>query len=60
MYMDTDDQDLKRAKYNAARDNQYYSTYGPVANPKIPTTGTWDDHDYAWNNMVSKDSEYLC
>jgi len=55
MYMDTDDLDLKRTKYNAARDDQYYSAYGPVADPKIPTTGTWDDHDYAWNNMVSND-----
>jgi hypothetical protein len=51
MYFDTDDMENKRAAYNKARNDQYYSTYGPIAEPKIPTTGTWDDHDYAWNNM---------
>lgn len=40
-----------KVAYNNARDDQYYSAFGPVAEPKIPTTGTWDDHDFAWNNM---------
>jgi hypothetical protein len=26
------------------------SKIGPLANPKIPVTGTWDDHDYGYNN----------
>lgn len=51
MYFDTDNMENKRLAYNKARNDQYYSAYGPVAEPKIPTTGTWDDHDYAWNNM---------
>lgn len=51
MYFDTDNMDDKRQAYNDARNDVFYSTYGPVAEPKIPTTGTWDDHDYAWNNM---------
>lgn len=42
MYADTDNQNTKRQAYNTARNDQYYSQYGPVANPKIPTTGTWD------------------
>jgi hypothetical protein len=36
------DQELKRKAYNAARDDTHYATFGPVADPKIPTTGTWD------------------
>ena len=50
MYRDTNDSQGKREGYNAARNDVYYSTYGPVAEPKIPTTGTWDDHDYGINN----------
>ena len=51
MYYDTSDMNLKRQAYNDARDDRYYSEYGPVAEPKIPTSGTWDDHDYAYNNL---------
>mmetsp|Transcript_33855 Transcript_33855/g.49377 ORF Transcript_33855/g.49377 Transcript_33855/m.49377 type:complete len:733 (-) Transcript_33855:349-2547(-) len=51
MYMDSNNMDHKRNAYNAARNDQYYSSMGPIADPKIPVTGTWDDHDYAWNNM---------
>ena len=39
VYMDTNDSLSKRNAYNAARNNGYYSTYGPVGTPKIPTTG---------------------
>jgi hypothetical protein len=42
MYADTDNANTKRVAYNTARNNVYYSQYGPVAEPKIPTTGTWD------------------
>jgi hypothetical protein len=51
IYADTTSMQTKRIAYNNARDDIYYSNYGPVAEPKIPTTGTWDDHDYAENNM---------
>ena len=49
MYADTTNMGEKRQAYNAARDDAYYSAKGPPAIPKIPTTGTWDDHDYAEN-----------
>ena len=42
MYADTDNANTKRIAYNTACNDPYYSQYGPVANPKIPTTGTWD------------------
>ena len=51
MYFDTNNMGIKRVAYNRARNDQFYSAFGPVAEPKIPTTGTWDDHDFAWNNM---------
>jgi len=50
MYQDTNDSQAKRNAYNTARSNSYYTTYGPIAEPKIPTTGTWDDHDYGIEN----------
>ena len=49
MYADTTNMGEKRQAYNAARDDAYYNAKGPPAIPKIPTTGTWDDHDYAEN-----------
>ena len=39
MYQDTNDSQAKRAAYEAARNHPYYAQYGPVAEPKIPTTG---------------------
>lgn len=42
MYEDTNDMNRKREAYNAARNDIFYATSGPVAEPKIPTTGTWD------------------
>jgi len=57
MYEDTNDSQKKRRSYNAVRADEYYSQYGPVAYPKIPTTGIWDDHDYAINNYGSN---YQC
>lgn len=39
MYGDTSDSQAKRDAYNCARGDSYYSQYGPVAEPKIPTTG---------------------
>lgn len=41
MYMDGTNIEAKRVAYNTARDDVYYSTYGPPAEPKIPVTGTW-------------------
>jgi hypothetical protein len=32
---------LKRDIYNINKDDPYYSTYGPIAEPKIPVTGIW-------------------
>ena len=41
MYADGMDMNAKRIAYNNARKDPYYSTYGPVADPKIPTMATW-------------------
>jgi alkaline phosphatase D len=57
MYKDTNDSQAKRQAYNSARGDSYYSQYGPVADPKIPTTGTWDDHDFGYNN---DGDNYVC
>jgi hypothetical protein len=35
--------DVKREAYNEARDNVYYQTHGPVAEPKIPVMATWGE-----------------
>ena len=56
-YSDGRSLETKRERYNAARNDQYYRKHGPVAEPKIPVTGTWDDHDYAANNQGD---EYEC
>jgi len=56
-YSDGTSLETKRERYNAARNDQFYSEYGPVAEPNIPVTGTWDDHDYAANNQGD---EYEC
>jgi len=50
-YSDGRSLETKRERYNAARNDRFYREYGPVAEPKIPVTGTWDDHDYAANNQ---------
>ena len=39
MYADGESMESKRAAYNAARSEPYYSTVGPVGEPKIPVTG---------------------
>mmetsp|Transcript_15451 Transcript_15451/g.23322 ORF Transcript_15451/g.23322 Transcript_15451/m.23322 type:complete len:779 (+) Transcript_15451:122-2458(+) len=57
MYSDGTDMEAKRQAYNTARENLYYATHGPVAEPKIPVMGTWDDHDYAANNQGN---DYSC
>lgn len=43
MYSDGTNMESKRVAYNAARDDVYYSTYGPPAEPKIPVVGTWGE-----------------
>jgi len=50
MYEDSENSQQKRFAYYQARTHPYYVNYGPVAEPKIPVTGTWDDHDYAFND----------
>ena len=40
-FADGEDIEVKRATYNANKQDLYYPQYGPVAKPKIPTTGTW-------------------
>lgn len=50
-YSDGKDMEYKRTKYNEGKENTIYSTAGPIANPKIAVTGTWDDHDFGANNM---------
>jgi len=50
MYSDSNSMEDKRNAYNEVRENSIYQNFGPLANPKIPVTGTWDDHDYGYNN----------
>jgi len=40
------DMSSKRRAYNEARTDPYYATYGPIADPRVPVTGTWDDNDF--------------
>ena len=54
MYSDGPNMNSKRVAYNVARDDQYYSAYGPPAEPKIPVMATWDDHDFSGNNQVRR------
>lgn len=51
------DMNYKRIAYNDAKEDIYYSSYGPIGEPKIPVTGTWDDHDFGSNN---KGDDYQC
>ena len=51
MYYDTDNMNDKRKAYNDVRNDECYSRVGPLALPKIPVSGIWDDHDYGRNNM---------
>ena len=37
-YSDGEDLNYKRKKYNEAREDDYYSRYGPIGLPKIPVT----------------------
>jgi len=57
MYKDGTNLDAKREKYNSARDETSYISHGPLALPKIPVMATWDDHDYASNNLGN---DYPC
>lgn len=49
--------ETKRRNYNLAREDRHYSSYGPVAEPRIPVTGTWDDNDFGDSGMGA---EYQC
>jgi hypothetical protein len=57
MYADTDNADRKRLAYNTARNDPFYRQYGPVADPKIPTAGTWDG---TYIFCKRNDHIYLC
>ena len=57
MYADGTDMQTKRVAYNAARDQPYYGSVGPIAMSKIPVMATWDDHDFGANNQGI---EYAC
>lgn len=50
-YSDGNDMEYKRTKYNEGKGNAFYTSAGPIADPKISVTGTWDDHDFGANNM---------
>ena len=50
MEADGEMMDAKRANYNANKEDEYYARYGPLKEPKIPVTGTWDEHDSGYNN----------
>jgi hypothetical protein len=41
MYSDGPNMESKRLAYNAAREDEYYVKFGPVASPKIPVIATW-------------------
>jgi hypothetical protein len=41
VYADGQDIALKRNTYNANKNDQYYLNHGPLAEPRIPVTGTW-------------------
>lgn len=56
-YSDGSDMEYKRNKYNEGKENEFYASSGPIGEPKIPVTGTWDDHDFGANNMGK---EYQC
>ena len=47
--------DSKRRAYNEGRDDLYYRLYGPVAEPKIPVTGTWDDNGFGEGEGLGND-----
>lgn len=57
IYSDGTNMERKRQQYNKAKNDQFYSSVGPIASPKIPVTGTWDDHDYGANNQGD---DYKC
>ncbi len=48
-YSDGTDMNWKRTEYNEARNDKFYSTDGPLGEPKIPVLATWDDHDLIVN-----------
>lgn len=57
-YSDGYDMNFRRSRYNKAREHHHYQKFGPVAEPKIPVMGTWDDHDFgrgdAGNNYICR------
>mmetsp|Transcript_8535 Transcript_8535/g.14167 ORF Transcript_8535/g.14167 Transcript_8535/m.14167 type:complete len:749 (-) Transcript_8535:122-2368(-) len=56
-YADGEDLERKRSAYNLGKSDPFYKEHGPLAEPKIPVTGTWDDHDSGSDNTGA---EYQC
>ena len=50
-YSDREDMNYKRKKYNEAREDEYYKTYGPIGLPPISVSGIWDDHNFSSNDL---------
>jgi alkaline phosphatase D len=56
-FADGESMEVKRSGYTASKEDPHYLTFGPLAEPKIPVTGVWDDHDGASDNAGK---EYSC
>lgn len=56
-FADGESMEVKRMGYTASKDDPHYLTFGPMAEPKIPVTGVWDDHDGSSDNAGK---EYSC
>jgi hypothetical protein len=41
VYADGEDMERKRMAYNLGKSDPFYRDHGPMAEPKIPVTGTW-------------------
>lgn len=48
----------KRLAYDAAKQDHYYSSVGPLAEPKIPVIATWDNNDFG--NSYDVGGDYNC
>ena len=53
----THEMSVKRWAYTAAKLDYYYTKYGPLGEPKIPVVATWDNNDYAKDDIGD---EYQC
>ncbi|MBR9860870.1 alkaline phosphatase family protein [bacterium] len=49
LYADTDQPDVLKQKYDELINNEQYKTF----KSEVKIDGTWDDHDYGWNDEGS-------